>query len=53
MDDRLSTITLQIGAAIGGVGFISVALYKRIQRMDRSKGTLMVRGSLQNSSSHR
>ena len=28
MDDRPSTITLQIGAAIGSVGFISVALYQ-------------------------
>ena len=28
MDDRLSTTTLQIGAVIGGVGFISVALYQ-------------------------
>ena len=44
MDDRLSTTTLQIGAAIGGVGFISVALYQTYSAYGPVQGHVDGRG---------
>ena len=44
MDDRLSTTTLQIGAVIGGVGFMSVALYQTYSAYGPVQGHVDGRG---------
>jgi len=44
MDNRLNTTTLQIGEVIGGIGFISVALYRTYSAYGPVQGHIDGRG---------